>query len=479
MNIQIQILEQESNHRRRIFGEHFTSTAIFYKYILPYIRKDLYKYVWVDLYAGEGNLILPILDIIPKNKRCEFFNERIYLFDIQYNNVKKAIEKAVFYGIPTKIAERNITQQDTLKNFPKQLLNFKYPLFHITNPPYLYIGYIVKHGGRNLSYFQGENEGYQDLYQIALINDAKNYLDKMIYIIPSNFLFSDSGSNKIRKDFFKFYDIKKMFLFEDKIFEHTGTNVGIFFFEKKKIFGNSKIIFSGVKIKSGDKKQKEYVLKPENNYRIESKFEKFVKNYKSSKPLKIKFYITNDDIVQNRGQETVKVINANKYNGKIYEKEEIYVSNIFKKEILSNNLFIRTVDTGNLDGRVGLYNIKDVFGTDGIYAATPFRTHPIQIFLTPILNCNKQKLLLDYFNILLEYFRKIDDSEFMTTFKYSEAEYTRKYLGLTKAKHLIQTFPFLELMENQKEEFTKIIKSKDTKELIKFVSQNHRSLSLF
>ena len=479
MNTQIQILEKESNHRRRTFGEHFTSTDIFYKYIFPSIKNNLYKYIWVDLYAGEGNLILPILDLIPKNKRYEFFRQRIFLFDIQKNNIEKAIEKAVSYGIPKKVAEKNIVQQDTLKNFPKQLLNFEYPVFHITNPPYLYIGYIVKHGGRNLSYFQGANEGYQDLYQIALMNDAKNYLNKMIYIIPSNFLFSDSGSNKIRKDFFKFYNVKKVFLFEDKIFEHTGTNVGIFFFEKKKVFGNSKITFSGIKIKNGDKKCKEYVLKPENSYRIESKFEEFIKKYKSNKPLEIKFYITSDDILLNRGQEIVKVTNANNFNGKIYEKEEIRVSNRFKKEILLNILFVRTVDTGSSEGRAGLFNIKDVFGTEGIFATTPFRTHPIQIFFIPTLRHDEQKLLLEYFNILLEHFRKIDDSEFLTTFKYSEAEYTRKYLGLTKVKQLIQSFPILELTENQKKEFTEIIKSKNAENLVEFVTQNHKNLSLF
>jgi len=479
MNTQIQILEKELNHRRRTFGEHFTSTNIFYKYIFPFIKNNLYKYIWVDLYAGEGNLILPILDLIPKNKRCEFFMQRIFLFDIQENTVNKAIEKAIFYGIPRSIANKNIIQQDTLKNFPKSLLNSEYPVFHITNPPYLYIGYIVKHGGRNLSYFQGENEGYQDLYQVALMNDVKNYLNKMIYIIPSNFLFSDSGSNKIRNDFFKFYNVNKAFLFEDKIFEHTGTNVGIFFFEKKKVFDNNRITFSGVKIKNGDKKQKKYILRPENNYQIESKFEEFIKNYKSDKPLEIKFYITNNDIAQNGGREIVKVTNANNYNGKIYEEEEIRVSNRFKKEILSNNLFVRTVDTGSSEGRAGLYSIKDVFGTDGIFAATSFRTHPIQIFFTPSLKYNEQKLLLEYFNIFLEYFRKIDDSEFLTTFKYSEAEYTRKYLGLTKVKQLTQTFPILELTENQKKEFAQIIKSKNAENLIEFVKQNHKDLSLF
>ncbi|GAH81888.1 unnamed protein product, partial [marine sediment metagenome] len=42
--------------------------------------------------------------------------------------------------------------------------------------------------------------------------------------------FGYSASNKIRKDFFYFYNIKKAIIFETKIFEFTGTNVGILMF---------------------------------------------------------------------------------------------------------------------------------------------------------------------------------------------------------------------------------------------------------
>lgn len=52
-------------------------------------------------------------------------------------------------------------------------------------------------------YFSGPNNGYQDLYQIALINDLRNNIFNMIYIIPTNFLFGFSVSNKIRMDFLK------------------------------------------------------------------------------------------------------------------------------------------------------------------------------------------------------------------------------------------------------------------------------------
>ncbi|MEN6295667.1 MAG: SAM-dependent DNA methyltransferase, partial [Chloroherpetonaceae bacterium] len=75
--------------------------------------------------------------------------------------------------------------------------------------------------------------GYQDLYQLGLKNDLKHNLSKMIYIIPSNFLFGYTSSNKIKYDFFKYYSINKAVIFEKEIFEYTGTNVAICFFERK------------------------------------------------------------------------------------------------------------------------------------------------------------------------------------------------------------------------------------------------------
>jgi hypothetical protein len=52
----------------------------------------------------------------------------------------------------------------------------------------------------------------------------------------------------------------------------------------------------------------------------------------------------------------------------------------------------------------------------------------------------------------LEHFRALTDSEFMTTYKYSESAYTRKYLGLSQAKALIETFPYLELSVGEREQ---------------------------
>ncbi|MHA1269277.1 MAG: N-6 DNA methylase [Candidatus Helarchaeota archaeon] len=438
---------EDSNKKRRTFGEHLTPVQIFKKFILPEIKPNIYKYRWVDFFAGEGNLILPILDLIPDEKIIDFFKNHIFLFDIQEELVEKAIENAIKYNIPEDLAKKNILLWDTLKNFPKFVLNSNLPIYHITNPPYLYIGYIMKHKEteRYLELFNGKNEGYQDLYQIALINDLRNDLKKMVYIIPSNFLFGASGSNKIRDDFLKYYNITKAIILEKDIFKYTGVNVIICFFKRKKVAKNEPISFQGFKI-TDKYYEKKYFLNPKFHYRAGNEFEEFVRQYKVQNPLEIKYYLTIEEVEINKGKIKVDVIDSNLYKGNEYKKTSIFVNKKLYDKIKSNILFIRTVDTGTMDGRAGIYVIKDIFGVDGILVSkAKYRTHPIQIMINPILSINDQLLLMNYFNTLLEYFREITDSEFMTTYKYSDSKYVRKYLGLSQAKRLIETFPFMKL----------------------------------
>ena len=63
----------DSRKKRRKFGSHLTSIDIFNQYIFPEIRNTLDQYIWVDLFAGKGNLILPILDHIPQEEKDRFF----------------------------------------------------------------------------------------------------------------------------------------------------------------------------------------------------------------------------------------------------------------------------------------------------------------------------------------------------------------------------------------------------------------------
>jgi hypothetical protein len=458
----------------RIFGQHFTSEDIFDKFILPEIKAELYDYKFVDLFGGEGNLILPILKNIPKDKRIDYFKKHIFLFDVQAEIVGSAIKRAENYGIPREIASENIKCLDTLQRYPKFLLSDNLPVYHITNPPYLYIGYIKKHKEtqKYLEYFKGDNNGYQDLYQVALVNDLKYKIQKMIYVIPVNFIFSSSGANKIRDVFFKVYRISKAIIFEKKIFENTGVNVGIFLFEKKDKISIDNITFEGLKISDTESKKRIYVLTPRNHYRAGSEFEDFVGKYKAKKPLNLEFYLKYDNVESNKGDKLVTVVDANNFNQVGYSKKQIKVNEFLYNKIKSNILYVRTIDTGSLNKRAGIYVIEEDFQADGIIVSKPYRTHPIQIFLAPMLPINKQHLLKDYFNLILEHLREVTDSEFMTTYKYSDSIYIRKYLGLSQVKKIIETFPWSNLDQRMESVFSKAVKEKDINKVLNILKES-------
>jgi len=430
----------------------------------------LENYLWVDLYAGEGNLILPILNKIPEDQRESFFHNHIYLFDVQKDIVEKCIKNAGKYGIPKEIAEHNIKMRDNLENFPQILKQQKYPIFHITNPPYLYLGYIRKHDEtqKYLGYFEGINEGYQDLYQIAMMNDLRNKVENLIYVIPTNFLYGASVSNKFRLDFLKHYKINKMTIFETSMFKFTGTNICISFFKRKAIFKDEPQSFEGLKFK--DKSnfvKREYNLKPKYKYRAGSEFDDFLEENRLDTPLNVNYYLLKKEVLNNKGSNNLRVIDANNYRNSQYSKLDLRVNDNLKRKIEANILYVRTVDTGSRNGRVGLGVISEDYNVKGIYVSgNTYRTHPIQIFLDPELSHNEQILLKNYFNLLLESFRKKLDSEFLTTYKYSNAEYTRKYLGLTQVRKLIQTFPYKNLDQNFQEKLSILVEKKDLKRLL-------------
>jgi len=468
---------------RREFGAHLTSVDIFKKFIFPHIRNVLYKYTWVDLFAGEGNLILPILEAIPKDERIDFFKNHIFLFDIRKEMVEKSIANAEKYGIPWNIGEKNIQNADTLKNYPTFIRNLKYPVYHVTNPPYLYLGYIAKNSERNLQYFSGQNEGLQDLYQIAMMNDLRNNLEKLIYIIPTNFLFGFSVSNKIRKEFLPFYDIERAIIFERKIFEFTGTNVCICFFKRKINPSPKPIIFKAIKI-NNNTQEKKYHLTSDNFYRAGNEFDEFVSHFKSEAPLTVKFYLDLEEVEKNKGRRFVNLLDVNSFSNGYFKFRTYKVNDNLYRRLKYNPLFVRTLDTGKWEGRAGIYKVKETLGVDGILVTRKrYRTHPIQIFLSPEISEEDLTLLKNYFNLILEYFRDITDSEFLTTFKYSNSTYIRKYLGLSQVKKLIETFPVHLMSEDKKNILRILIEQKNIEGIKEVLSQlkleNNSQLELF
>ncbi|MHA1149536.1 MAG: N-6 DNA methylase [Promethearchaeota archaeon] len=465
--------------KRRALGVHLTSQDTFLTYIFPEIKDILYEHIWIDLYCGEGNLIYPILENIPKSERVDFFQNHIYLSDIQPQMIQKCIEKAQSYDIPIHIAKKKKFLRDNLETFPIELKKKRQSIYYITNPPYLYLGYIRKHEEtkKHLKYFTNENDGYQDLYQIAMISDLRNNIDNLIYIIPSNFLFGAAVSNKFRLDFLKYYKIIKMKIFEIQIFEFTGTNICIGFFKRKERPKTESQKFNGIKFKKNDVVLKRvYDLFPSSKYRGGAEFNEFVKKYKAIKPLEVKYYLLNDQVDNNKGDNEIKVIDTNEYVSNDYERKVLRKNDSLKKKVISNILYVRTVDTGSMEGRASYNLIKEDFNVDGIFVSkATYRTSPIQVFLKPIISIKDQLLLKDFFNLMLEHFRESLDSEFLTTYKYSNAEYTRKYLGLTRVRKLIETYPIRNLNNEDKIKLRELIERKKIGKLIRVLGNLKKS----
>jgi hypothetical protein len=180
-------------------------------------------------------------------------------------------------------------------------------------------------------------------------------------------------------------------------------------------------------------------------------------------------------VQQHAGAYPLRLVDANDFSGKGYRVLEVGVDAALCEYVKANPLFVRTLDTGSADGRAGLYFIPEVFGADGIVVTkATYRTHPIQVFLEPRLPLDDLRLLRDYFNLLLEHFRALTDSEFMTTYKYFESAYTRKYLGLSQAKALIETFPYLELSVGEREQLRGLVQAGDSEAVLRFVADNSR-----
>jgi hypothetical protein len=236
--------------------------------------------------------------------------------------------------------------------------------------------------------------------------------------------------------------VNKAVLFEKKIFENTGVNVGIFFFERKDKIADEDVVFEGLKIKNDDVKKRVYILKPRNHYRAGGEFDEFVEKNKAVNPLNVQLrLITYDEIEKNKGDKKLVVIDANDYRNGKYARKEISVNEYLYDKIKSNILYVRTLDT-ELGKKAGIYVIQEDFQADGIIASKPYRTHPIQLFFNPPLSIEMQYRFRDYFNSTLEYLREITDSEFMTTYKYpnNSSRQARKYLGLVQVKNLIETW---------------------------------------
>lgn len=459
-NTKVEISSEKLTKKKR--GQFYTPSELIKTFLLPEIRSMLWQRTWVDLYCGEGNLLLPLIEDIEVGKRELFFQEHIRGFDIEGAALEKFGGKLIQMGISEEIIRRNLKQLDTLTSFP--LIEAKYSLFHLTNPPYLYRGYIPKTGITRdlLRYFDGQRKGLQDLYQVALFNDVVAGIPDMVYIIPTNFLFGDACSNYIRELLFPFYYLKKVFLFEQRVFKETGTNVCLCWFQRKETPSLNAQQCLAIKIANRTQEKRTYILSPKHKWRAGAEFEDFVASLRAKTPLAFRWYLRKEEVEKNPGQFALCVLDVNEY-----KKCQILVNKTFAEEIRRNILFLRTLDTGRPDGKAGLYEHREVFGTEGIMVSKPYtyRTHPIQIFFKERLSEDELKFIKFWFNSILSLLRQKLGSDFMTTYREATRFYTRKYLGLNQARKILETCPLKDLDPFERQRVLDLLRTGQIKDL--------------
>lgn len=144
---------------------------------------------------------------------------------------KNSVKKIIGYDIDSRcVNNKNIFLNDSIKN--PQKYNFI-----LTNPPYLH-----KNKANNeikKEYFSGRNSAFEDLYQISIYSILN--CEQGIIIVPLNFLCAEN-SQRIRNLFFEKFEIKKLNIFTEQVFEDTTYNVISLYFKKKSRYSQINII---------------------------------------------------------------------------------------------------------------------------------------------------------------------------------------------------------------------------------------------
>lgn len=254
-----------------------------------------------------------------------------------------------------------IIKQDTIKNPP--IYNNK---FIITNPPYL-----ARNKSKDKSLFDKYN--VNDLYKCLIKELLTNICLGGILIIPLNFWSSIRIADiEIRKLFLEKYDIILLNIFEEQVFDDTSYTVCSFQFELKKNNNNINIIIYPSKNKIITQ------LNDDNNYMI------------------------GGDIYKLKLNNYYKISRLTKKN----------------KDKSNTNILVKCIDD-NDNNKIGLsiVNDKDIYIDETPNQSS--RTYATLV-IEPKIDIEKQKQIVNKFNIFLEEYRKKYNSLFLTNYRESK-----------------------------------------------------------
>lgn len=318
------------------FGQFYTKRS---QYIIGNLLGDLDKNLKVvEPFCGEGDLLIfeneyEIYDIDPKIDGCE--------------------------------------KRDTLSNPP----DYKNKLV-VTNPPFL-----ARNKNKDKTLYDLYEVG--DLYKVSI----KSIIECSggILIVPLNF-FCDED-NKIRDLFFSRFDLIRLNIFEETVFDDTTYTVCSFSF-----------------------KIKEELLD----------YDTIECNFFPSK--EVKFFELKKSTGWRMGSDFLEIINDNKNIG---------IKRLTIGGNANSNLYLRAIDTGTNTGRISLMINREHF-----YGKESDRT--FASLKMPRQYTDEEELIIcNEFNRLLELYREKYYSMFLTNFRNSTSSYARKRISFDVAYRLI------------------------------------------
>jgi len=346
---------------KRQFGQFFTTNS---DYILQGFEGFMKNKEVTDPFAGNQDLIKWVR--------------------------KNGCKKAVGFDCDKKyVDDKNVFNNDSI-NSPQ-----KYK-FVCTNPPYLHKNKADQKTKER--FFFGTHSSFEDLYQVSIFSILN--CEEGILIVPLNFLCAEN-SQKIRNLFFDKFEIAKLNIFSERVFEDTTYNVISFYFRRKKENLEKNKIPATI---FPEKKKIIFIVERKYNWQFGGDFINRIKNTENHLGI---FRLTEDYL--RSGEYEVELAFQN-----IKDKKPLRISKDIKKLIEKNVLFLRAIDSKN-GKKIQLEDIRK-YGVVGLVGKNTSRNMAHLIFKEEI-PINDQIELMELFNEELNRGRSKYLSFFLTNFR--------------------------------------------------------------
>jgi len=274
--------------------------------------------------------------------------------------------------------------------------NQKQYKFVCTNPPYLHKNKADKKTKER--FFSGKNSIFEDLYLVSIFSLLNS--EEGIIIIPLNFLCAEN-SKKIRDLFFEKFEIIKLNIFSEKVFEDTTYNVISFYFKKKRKKSEINKIEATI-FPQG--KKLSFAIEKRYNWQFGGEFINCIKRTKNNLGI---FRLTEDYLKS--GEYEIELALQDIKDRKLFK-----ISKDLKKSLENNILFLRAIDSKN-GKKIQLEDIRK-YGVKGLVGKNTSRNLAHLIFQKEI-SIKEQEDLMKRFNEELNKNRNQYFSFFLTNFR--------------------------------------------------------------